>query len=103
MDTKKWLTDNKGNVVLNGVMVFIVSTVLLYVGLTIVAGVLSATTFAAVDENSTFTAARMYAAQGNLTSGVGQGFNLMSLSPLVIGASVILGALFAGLYVKGAM
>lgn len=95
MDTKKWLANNKGNVVMNGVMVFIVTTVLLYIGLTIIAGVNTTTTIA---ENAT-----LWQANRNLTNGVGSGFNLLSLSPLVIGASVILGAVFAGLYIKGAM
>lgn len=97
MDTSKLkgiVRDNEGNVVINGVMVFIISTILLYVGLTIIAGVASAI--------PTQTGV-MLGAQNNLTAGVGQGFNLMSLSPLVIAASVILGALFAGLYVRGTM
>jgi hypothetical protein len=94
MDIKKYARNNKGNVVISGVMVFIVTVIMLYVGLTIIAGVAGAI--------PTQTG-QMLGAQNNLTAGVGQGFNLMSLSPLVIAASVILGALFAGLFVKSSM
>lgn len=90
----KFVQDNRGNVVIEGVMVFIITTILLYIGLTIIAGVASAI--------PTQTGV-MLGAQNNLTAGIGQGFNLMALSPLVIAASVILGALFAGLYVRSAM
>ena len=98
MDVTKKLSkivqDKRGNVVIEGVMVFIITTILLYIGLTIIAGV-----GAAIPTQTGV----MLGAQNNLTAGIGQGFNLMALSPLVIAASVILGALFAGLYVRSAM
>ena len=99
---KQMVGQNAGNVVVEGIMVFIVTTILLYIGLTIIAGVLTATSLPG-NENSSYIVRTMLGSQGNLTSGVGSGFNLMALSPLVLGASVILGALFAGLYIKSAM
>ena len=99
---KHFLGRNKGNVVVEGTMVFIVTTVLLYIGLTVIAGVLTATSLPG-NANSSYMVRTMLGSQGNLTSGVGSGFNLMALSPLVVGASIILGALFAGLYIKSAM
>lgn len=99
---KRFLGHDAGNVVIEGTMVFIVSTILLYIGLTVVDGVLTATSLPG-NENSSYTVRTMLGSQGNLTNGVGSGFNLVALSPLVVGASVILGAVFAGLYIKGAM
>ena len=99
---KHLVGQNAGNVVVEGTMVFIITTVLLYIGLIVIAGILTATSLPG-NENSSYTVRTMLGSQGNITGGVGNGFNLMALSPLVVGASVILGALFAGLYVKGAM
>jgi hypothetical protein len=89
---KQLLSNRQGNVVVSGVMVFITSVILLYVGLVIIGGVVTATPAP--------TNAVLNTSLNNLTAGTGQGFNLMALSPLVIAATVILGALFAGLFIK---